>query len=98
MVRGQDRDAGLGQQQFGVQAVLVEWGSQDSDISVATADSRSGAAGLDGTTMAASTAPSAAGYGSFHRWLALPVQSQICSWVPEPPYPVSSRHLPDCGL
>ena len=25
-------------------------------------------------------------------------QSQICSWVPEPPKPVSSRHLFDCGF
>ena len=25
------------------------------------------------------------GYGRCHCWLALPEQSQICSWVPEPP-------------
>jgi hypothetical protein len=24
-------------------------------------------------------------YGSFHCWLAVPAQPQICSWVPEPP-------------
>src|SRR5579859_2223975 len=34
----------------------------------------------------------------FQCWLLLPVQSQICSWVPEPPNPVTSRHRPDCGL
>jgi hypothetical protein len=32
----------------------------------------------------APTAPGL-GYGRFHFWLELPVQSQICSWVPEPP-------------
>ncbi len=32
-------------------------------------------------------------------WLALPVQSQIWTWVPGVvDQPVSSRHLPDCGL
>lgn len=39
------------------------------------------------------------GYGRCHTWAASPaVQSQICSWVPEPPKLVSSRHLFDCGL
>jgi GntR family transcriptional repressor for pyruvate dehydrogenase complex len=37
-------------------------------------------------------------YGRFQTWLAVSAQSQIWSCVPEPPYPVSSRHLPDCGL
>jgi hypothetical protein len=38
-------------------------------------------------------------YGRFHRWLALPVQSQICNWVPGVVEKfVSSRHLFDCGL
>jgi hypothetical protein len=33
--------------------------------------------------------------GRCQSWLELPVQSQISSCVPEPPHPVSSRHLPD---
>ena len=38
-------------------------------------------------------------YGRFHRWLVLPVQSQICNWVPGVVEKfVSSRHLLDCGL
>ncbi len=36
--------------------------------------------------------------GSVHCWLALSAQAQICTWVPEPPKPVSSRHLPELGL
>lgn len=43
-------------------------------------------------------APPGPGYATCHTWLALPTQSQICSWVPAPPKPVSSRHLFDCGL
>ena len=36
--------------------------------------------------------------GSVHGWLALPAQSQIWTCVPEPPQPVSSRHLPEFGF
>jgi hypothetical protein len=37
--------------------------------------------------------------GRVHCWLALPVQSQIWSWVPGVVDQfVSSRHFPDCGL
>ena len=36
--------------------------------------------------------------GRAQGWLALPAQSQIWTWVPEPPKPVSSRHLPDSGF
>ncbi len=36
--------------------------------------------------------------GSVHCWLLLPAQVQIWTWVPEPPKPVSSRHLPEFGL
>src|SRR5215469_4144244 len=37
--------------------------------------------------------------GKVHCWLAVAAaQSQICTWVPDPPEPVSSRHLPDWGL
>src|SRR5450756_151947 len=40
-----------------------------------------------------------ADYGKFQTWLAFPVQSQISNWVPGVvDHPVSSRHLPDCGL
>src|ERR1022692_936267 len=43
--------------------------------------------------------PSASRQGRDHFWLALPVQSQICSWVPGVVDQfVSSRHLLDCGL
>ena len=38
------------------------------------------------------------GYGRLQDWLELPVQAQIWDWVPEPPQPVSSRHLPELGL
>ena len=38
------------------------------------------------------------GYGRDHCWLEPSVQAQIWAWVPEPPKPVSSRHLPDCGF
>ena len=31
----------------------------------------------------------------FHCWLEVSAQAQICTWVPEPPKPVSSRHLPE---
>src|SRR5690348_7056842 len=37
-------------------------------------------------------------YGRLHCWLAPPAQAQICACVPDPPQPVSSRHLPDCGF
>ena len=37
-------------------------------------------------------------HGSFHGWLALSVQVQIWTWVPAPPKPVSSRHLPEFGF
>jgi hypothetical protein len=37
-------------------------------------------------------------YGSVQRWLAWPLQSPMIAWVPEPPDPLSARHLPDCGL
>ena len=37
-------------------------------------------------------------HGSFQAWLELPVQLQIWAWVPAPPKPVSSRHLPDSGF
>ena len=36
--------------------------------------------------------------GSAHCWLELSAQSQIWAWVPEPPKPVSSRHLPELGF
>src|ERR1700722_972051 len=36
--------------------------------------------------------------GSAQDGLGLPVQDQIWAWVPEPPKPVSSRHLPELGL
>ena len=36
--------------------------------------------------------------GSVHCWLELSAQAQIWTWVPEPPKPVSSRHLPELGL
>jgi hypothetical protein len=36
--------------------------------------------------------------GSFHCWFEVSAQSQIWTCVPDPPYPVSSRHLLDCGL
>ena len=43
--------------------------------------------------------PVPARYGRFHFWLALPVQSQICSCARRcVDQSVSSRHLPDCGL
>jgi hypothetical protein len=38
------------------------------------------------------------GYGRDHCWLEPSAQAQIWAWVPEPPKPVSSRHLPDCGF
>ena len=34
-------------------------------------------------------------HGMFHCWLEVSAQAQICTWVPEPPKPVSSRHLPE---
>src|ERR1700733_10566231 len=36
--------------------------------------------------------------GRCHCWLVPSPQDQIWTWVPEPPKPVSSRHLPDSGL
>src|SRR6185437_8011209 len=37
--------------------------------------------------------------GTVHRWLAPPVQDQICSGVPSADDgPVASRHLPDGGF
>jgi hypothetical protein len=38
------------------------------------------------------------GQGRSHCWFVLSAQVQIWTWVPEPPKPVSSRHLPDSGL
>src|SRR5580704_14617906 len=50
-------------------------------------------------TFAGSQASVSGAYGRFHFWLALPVQSQICSCTPRVVAQfVSSRHLPDCGL
>ena len=46
MAGRQDRDAGLGQQQFGVQAALVERGAQDRDVGGTTADRGGGSAGV----------------------------------------------------
>ena len=46
MAGGQHRDAGFGQQQFGVQAVLVERGAQDGDVGGAAADRGGGSAGV----------------------------------------------------
>jgi acyl-CoA synthetase (AMP-forming)/AMP-acid ligase II len=61
-------------------------------LAVSWAGRRPGAAGLPCCTGAGC-------YGRCHTWAASPaVQSQICSWVPEPPKLVSSRHLFDCGL
>ncbi len=46
MAGRQDRDAGFGQQQFGVQAALVERGAQDRDVGGAAADRGGGSAGV----------------------------------------------------
>ena len=46
MAGGQARDAGFGQQQFGVQAALVERGAQDRDVGGAAADRGGGSAGV----------------------------------------------------
>ena len=46
MAGGQDRAAGFGQQQFGVQAALVERGAQDRDVGGAAADRGGGSAGV----------------------------------------------------
>ena len=43
---GQDRDAGLGQQEFGVQTALVEGGAQDRDVGGTAADRDGGPAGV----------------------------------------------------
>jgi len=36
--------------------------------------------------------------GGVHCWFELSAQAQIWTWVPEPPKPVSSRHLPEFGF
>ncbi len=46
MAGRQDRDAGFGQQQFGVQAAPVERGAQDRDVGGAAADRGGGSAGV----------------------------------------------------
>ena len=46
MAGGQHRDARFGQQQFGVQAGLVERGAQDRDVGGAAADRGGGSAGV----------------------------------------------------
>ncbi len=46
MAGRQDRDAGFGQQQVGVQAALVERGAQDRDVGGAAADRGGGSAGV----------------------------------------------------